>query len=136
VEHAINKLRLLDSNCWSCTRFLAGRMESSLYVNGRDVGSDRTRVLRKEVGRWLASLRLQAGLSQRELADAIGSDFYTFISQIENGKGRIPPNKYGSWADAVRMDRRAFVKTLLSYYDPITHDILFGEVEPPDIQPH
>lgn len=107
-----------------------------MYVNGRDVGSERTRVLRKEVGRWLASLRQQAGLSQRELADAVGSEFYTFISQIENGKGRIPPNKYGSWADAVRMDRKDFVKTLLSYYDPFTHDILFGEAAPLDTLPH
>ena len=114
-----------------CTANSCGALDYwnlNVYLNGRDVSSEQTQSLRKEVGRWLATLRQEAGLSQRDLAKAVGSDFYTFISQIENGKGRIPPSKYASWADAVQVDRTRFVKTLLSYYDPITYNILYDNV--------
>lgn len=87
---------------------------------------EKSHILKRDAGKWLASLRQQAGLSQRELARATHCDFYTFISQIENGKGKIPPSKYFVWAQALNVEPRLFVRTLLSYYDPITYDILFG----------
>src|ERR1700761_1805771 len=98
-----------------------------MYAHTQDLKSAKTQNLRKEAGKWLAGLRNKAGLSQRELADAVGSDFYTFISQIENGKGRIPPDKYRLWARALGVAPQEFVRTILSFYDPITHAILFGE---------
>lgn len=87
-------------------------------------GSDVLR-LRQEAGRWLKSLREEAGLSQRELARSVGVDYYTFISQIEAGRGRIPPDRYESFADALKIDSSLFVKRLLSYYDPVTYYLLF-----------
>jgi transcriptional regulator with XRE-family HTH domain len=98
-----------------------------MYAHTQDLKSAKTQNLRREAGRWLAELRNRAGLSQRELADAIGSEFYTFISQIENGKGRIPPDKYRLWAKAVKVNPQQFVQTLLRFYDPVTYAILFGE---------
>jgi transcriptional regulator with XRE-family HTH domain len=98
-----------------------------MYANSRDLKSPKTRNLRREAGRWLAELRKQAGLSQRELAEQIGSDFYTFISQIENGRGRIPPDKYQLWAKALGVDIREFVQNILKYYDPVTYSILFED---------
>ena len=98
-----------------------------MYAHVQDLKSIETQNLRREAGRWLASLRAKAGLSQRELADAVGSEFYTFISQIENGKGRIPPDKYRLWAKALGLDPREFVQGLLRFYDPITYQILFRE---------
>jgi transcriptional regulator with XRE-family HTH domain len=85
--------------------------------------------LRKKGGKWLKSLRERAGLSQRELADRLGMKFYTFISQLENGTGRIPPDRYENWAAALGISTSDFVRTILSYYDPITFRILFGEAE-------
>ncbi|MBT3765448.1 MAG: helix-turn-helix transcriptional regulator, partial [Rhodospirillales bacterium] len=41
--------------------------------------------LRKQGGKYLKKLRASAGLTQRELAEATGFKYYTFISQIENG---------------------------------------------------
>jgi transcriptional regulator with XRE-family HTH domain len=98
-----------------------------MYAHAQDLKSVRTQKLRRAAGRWLAELRKCANLSQRDLAQAVGSDFYTFISQIENGKGRIPPDKYHHWARALNIDERAFVKNILRYYDPDTYAILFED---------
>lgn len=82
---------------------------------------------RAALGIWLKDLREQAKLSQRELADRLSLDYYTFISQLENGRGRIPVHRYAEWAEALNQDKRSFVKTLLSYYEPTTYQILFDD---------
>jgi transcriptional regulator with XRE-family HTH domain len=82
--------------------------------------------LRREGGRWLKQRREHLGLSQRQLADLVGAEYYTFISQLETGRGRIPPDRYNDWAHALKMPGPDFVREMLRYYDPITHDILFG----------
>ena len=56
---------------------------------------------RAALGVWLKDLREQADLSQRELADKLSLDYYTFISQLENGRGRIPVHRYAEWAEAL-----------------------------------
>lgn len=81
--------------------------------------------LRREGGRWLREMREAAGMSQRQLAERVGAEYYTFISQLETGRGRIPPDRYRDWAAALDAEPRAFVRELLRYYDPVTHDILF-----------
>jgi transcriptional regulator with XRE-family HTH domain len=81
--------------------------------------------LRKEAGRWLRGLRESKGLSQRDLAQITGTEYYTFVSQLETGRGRIPPENYLEWATALGVEPKVFVKTLMQYYDPVTYDILF-----------
>jgi transcriptional regulator with XRE-family HTH domain len=85
--------------------------------------------LRRAGGTWLRGLRERCGLSQRELARLVGAEYYTFISQLETGRGRVPPDRYRLWASALKVDPKLFVKRLLSYYDPITYDILFNDPE-------
>jgi len=82
--------------------------------------------LRKQAGLWLRELRENCGLSQRQLADKVGAEYYTFISQLETGRGRIPPDRYLVWATALKVEPQEFVRTLMSYYDPVTYKILFG----------
>lgn len=82
---------------------------------------------RAALGHWLKKLREERGLSQRELADRLSLDYYTFISQLENGRGRIPVHRYAEWAHALGIEPRRFVKTLLSYYEPTTYSILFDD---------
>ena len=53
--------------------------------------SDKAKALRKKGGLWLSKARKAAGLTQKQLADAVGIEYYTFISQIETGFARIPP---------------------------------------------
>ncbi len=83
--------------------------------------------LRRAGGEWLRKLRERRGLSQRELAKRVDVNYYTFISQLETGRGRIPPDSYQLWAEALGLDAKLFVKTLLQYYDPVTYAVLFSD---------
>jgi transcriptional regulator with XRE-family HTH domain len=98
-----------------------------VYSNPQKRTDSETAELRREAGKWLREKREAQGLSQRQLADLVGTDYYTFVSQLETGRGRIPPDKYRAWAKALGMSPRAFVLALLPYYDPVTYDILFAE---------
>jgi transcriptional regulator with XRE-family HTH domain len=71
-------------------------------------------------------LRREAGLSQMALADILGLKYYTFISQVENGFGRVPTESMEAWARALRVDPCAFAQKLVSYYEPELHRLLFG----------
>ncbi len=89
--------------------------------------TEEARRLRKEAGNWLRQLREQAQLSQHDLAKALGFKYYTFISQVENGFGRVPPESLKLWAQHLKQDPASFTKTLLRYYDPHTYEALFGD---------
>jgi len=97
-----------------------------MYSNPQKRSAPEVQDLRREGGRWLKELREAAGLSQRELAAKVGAEYYTFISQLETGRGRIPPDRYQLWALALGVPPRQFVQELMRYYDPLTHSILFG----------
>jgi len=91
-------------------------------------GPQEVLILRQQAGRWLRALRERLGMSQRELAKAVGFDYYTFISQMESGRGRVPPAQYLAFSTALQVPLHEFVKTLMRYYDPLTYYALF-EVE-------
>jgi transcriptional regulator with XRE-family HTH domain len=84
-----------------------------------------TKKMRREAGMWLKELRAKAELSQIELADVLGLKYYTFISQVENGFGRVPTESMEAWARALSQEPAAFAKKLLSYYDPEMYRLLF-----------
>jgi len=88
---------------------------------------EQTKEQRMTLGLWLRSLREERGLSQRELADILSLDYYTFISQLENGRGKIPTHRYVEWAQALGQKPQKFVKMLLKHYEPITYEVLFEE---------
>lgn len=100
-----------------------------MYAHPQQVTNYDVRELRRAAGRWLKSLREQRGLSQRQLADKVGVDYYTFISQLEAGRGRVPPERYETWASALGVEPKTFVKGLMQFYDPITYQILFGDTD-------
>jgi transcriptional regulator with XRE-family HTH domain len=88
--------------------------------------------LRRGGGRWLRAQRERVGLSQRQLAERVGTEYYTFISQLETGRGRIPPDRYLVWADALKMSPQDFVQAIMRFYDPVTYEILFGAAHATD----
>jgi len=98
-----------------------------MYTHPQRRSSELTQKLRNRAGVWLRELREKRGLSQRELANRVGAEYYTFISQLETGRGRIPPDRYLIWAHALGIDKREFVRTLMSFYDPVTYAILFDQ---------
>lgn len=82
--------------------------------------------LRKLAGQWLKEKRGAAGLSQIELAARLGLKYYTFISQVENGFGKVPNDSMEAWARALGQEPSEFARSLLSFYDPELHRLLFG----------
>ncbi len=89
---------------------------------------DTTKALRKEGGKFLKTLRARAGLTQRDLAELIGLRYYTFLSQLESGAGRVPPQLYAKLAEHLGVDEKEFVYTLLMFYDPYIYKSLRGPV--------
>lgn len=83
--------------------------------------------LLQNAGLFLKKSREAKNMSQREMADKLGLSYYTFISQLENGRGKIPASRYQDWADALEIDARVFVKKIMSFYDPIAFRILFKD---------
>lgn len=88
--------------------------------------------LRKEAGTWLRGRREAVGLSQRELAVKVGFEYYTFISQIEAGRGRVPAERYEEYAKAFHMPPRDFALTMLRFNDPHTYRMIFGSGTQPN----
>ena len=83
--------------------------------------------LRQQAGRWLKSARETAGITQAELADRVGLRYYTFVSQVESGLGRLPIETQGAWATALGLDPGDFARTLLRFYEPELFRLLFGD---------
>jgi transcriptional regulator with XRE-family HTH domain len=87
----------------------------------------RAKERRKQAGTWLKELRARAGLSQMELAEILDFKYYTFISQVENGFGRVPTESMEAWGRALGVEPAAFARELLSHYEPELHRLLFEE---------
>jgi len=83
--------------------------------------------LRKEAGKFIRQRRLALDMTQKNLADALGLEFYTFVSSVETGANQVPPEAVCEWADALKIDRKEFAARLLAYYAPGYHRALFGE---------
>jgi len=98
-----------------------------MYSNPQKLSQGGVLELRQQAGRWLRELREARGLSQRGLADRVGAEYYTFISQLEAGRGRIPPDRYATWATALGVEPKMFVQKLMRYYDPVTYEIVFAD---------
>ena len=98
-----------------------------MSVEANSLSSSEVAELRKQAGDWLRRRREACGLSQTEFAALVGAEYYSFISQIENGRGRIPPHRYKAWAAALEMDPQEFVRNILEFYDPYVFDILFKD---------
>jgi transcriptional regulator with XRE-family HTH domain len=73
----------------------------------------------------LREARLHARITQREVARAIGVEYFQTIGANENGRARVPPARYADYARVLKMDPKDFVRKLLRHYDPEAWKILF-----------
>jgi transcriptional regulator with XRE-family HTH domain len=71
------------------------------------------------------SRQVEKALSQIDLAQRLGLKYYTFISQVENGFGRVPTDTMEAWARALGLAPGAFARHLLAFYEPELHKLLF-----------
>ena len=83
--------------------------------------------LRQEVGTWLKGLREAAGLSQTDLAKSLRIGYYTFISQVESGRARVPPAQIRAWAEALDVAPHVFAIHLFKHYDPVSYGLIFRD---------
>jgi transcriptional regulator with XRE-family HTH domain len=111
----------------------AGKEENGMYSQ-KDASSEHAKAMRKKAGTWLKKLRERAELTQRDLATRVGWEYYTFVSQIEAGKGRVPPQMYEAYADTLGVDVQDFTKKMLMFYDPFTYKLLFGQPTKRDLE--
>ncbi len=83
--------------------------------------------LRRQGGLWLKAKREEAGLSQRDLANKIGLKFYSFVSQIENGRTRVPPELLHQWSEALNIPTAEFTRNMLYFFDNTIYNALFDQ---------
>lgn len=82
---------------------------------------------RAELGRWLRERRESLGMTQREFAAKVGTLYYTYISQIELGQGKIVPERWEMWAEALNVPPREFAMKLLEAYEPVAFRMVFSD---------
>lgn len=81
---------------------------------------------RREAGAYVRKLRTEAGLTQRELSEKLNLNYYTFISQVESGAARVPPEQCLAWAAALGVDGAKFSRNLFRCYDPHMFEAVFS----------
>lgn len=92
------------------------------------------KALRKEAGKYLKACRTQAGMTQIQAATEMGQVYFTFVSQLEQGRHRLAPEQWAELARIYGQDVKKFATTLLAYYDPSVYACIFGDQEPPGVE--
>ena len=82
---------------------------------------------RRELGRWLKQLREQQGLTQANVAKAIGVDFPTTVSAMELGRIAPPPARYADLATVYGLAPDKFYREILRLTNPWGHAMLFDK---------
>ena len=80
----------------------------------------------ESLGLLVKEARTKEGFTQKALADALGLEYYTMISQLELGYISIPPSLWTPIADKLRMDRAKWVLQCLYEIQPDVYRAVFG----------
>lgn len=78
----------------------------------------------KRLGLTLRRLRLARDMTQKELSDAAGFRYYTWISQIEIGKGKLASENIRPYAQALGVDPAWLARQIIRAYDPELYRLL------------
>ncbi len=65
-------------------------------------------------------------MTQADLAKACGFAYFTMISQLELGRGFVPPERYVDFAHALGVDPQEFVREQLRFSNPWAWAVLYG----------
>lgn len=87
---------------------------------------DRRRKHKDGLGKIIKTQREKMGITQKDLAASLGLNYYTQISQMENGYMAIPPVLWVEIAITLNMDEpQKWVLTCLIEYQPDVYEALF-----------
>ncbi len=81
---------------------------------------------RSNLGARLKEARTAQGFTQKALAEAVGIEYYTMVSQMELGYISIPAALWGPIADVLKMDKSDWVLLCLNEYQPDLYRALFS----------
>lgn len=90
---------------------------------------------RRRMGQIIKALREREGMTQIEMAKAVGQEYFTFISQVETGQSKIPSRDIAIWARALAVQAEDLAKECLKHYDPLLFETLFPGEDPDDVDP-
>ena len=85
------------------------------------------------IGNIIKEKRISEGYSQKGLADALGIEYYTMISQIELGYMAVPPSLWVPLEDKLRFEPAELSILCLSEYQPNIFAALFGNASRDEI---
>ena len=102
-------------------------MKTIKKIEGRKVGGLKPSNVqeRRKAGVYLKQCREVIGLTQREVAQKCNFEYYTFISQLEGGHGKLPSDKWEIYARTVDQDVTVFARRMLQYYEPVAYGLIF-----------
>lgn len=83
---------------------------------------------RDNLGAALKEARLREGFTQKGLANALGIEHHTMISQLELGYMAIPAPLWVPLAEVLKMDRYSWVLRCVQEYHPDINRSLFGNL--------
>lgn len=89
------------------------------------LSADRKQRNRDSLGSVLKERRTAEGYTQKGLADALGIEYYTMISQMELGYISIPSSVWLPIAKTLRMNPSEWVLRCLKEYQPEVYAALF-----------
>lgn len=98
------------------------RLESTVAKKDEFIQETRHRI----IGGWLKERREAVRLTQKQIADAMGIEYYTFVAAMEAGRARVPQDKYELYAKLLKVPALDLVKRVLRAEDPYAFKIIFG----------
>jgi len=89
---------------------------------------------RHSVGRKMAELREQAGLTQLQLANILDVTSNT-VSAIETGRNPVPFDRIEMFANALNVPTKDLALFLLYYWNPPLYAAIYGSNAEPELGP-
>jgi transcriptional regulator with XRE-family HTH domain len=85
------------------------------------------------LGEIIKTQRTAIGYTQKELADRLGLEYYTMISQLENGYVSVPPAMWVPLSFILKLNREEWVLMCLEEIAPEIYNALFGNNSTTDV---
>ena len=87
----------------------------------------------ERLGAAIKAARERMGMTQKDLAQELGIEYYTMVSQIERGYMSIPANLWVPLAIALHFDRRQWVVECLYEIQPSMYEALFDSTSTTEV---